>query len=136
MENSLYSCNPFEFGTGGRRITFPVSLKILSKNFLLKVSENVVSYVCVFSYQNYFLTYIRVFLITNSRMNSFFGFSRLDVAFTAVPSTSTSYGSGLVIGFNTIQASATILTGVITVSGPLLLVFTSSVRVLLSMLTT
>lgn len=50
-------------------------------------------------------------------MNSFFDFSRLDVAFTAVLSTSTSYGSGLVIGFNTIQTSATILTGVITVSG-------------------
>lgn len=120
MENSLYSCNPFEFGTGGRRICFS-NISCFSKDTfkkLLAKSKWKCSVVCLrFQLSKLFLNITRV-LITNSRLNSFFGFSRLDVAFSAVPSTSTSYVSVLVIGFNTIQTSATILTGVITVSGP------------------
>lgn len=38
-------------------------------------------------------------------MISFLGSSRLDVAFTAVPSSSTTYSSGSVIGFNTIKTN-------------------------------
>lgn len=100
MENSLYSCNPFEFGTGGRRICFS-NISCFSKDTfkkLLAKSKWKWSVVCVrFQLSKLFLNIHKgFFLITNSRMNSFFGFSRLDVAFTAVPSTSTSYGSGLV----------------------------------------